>query len=117
MELSRATMANWVIRCAQSWLKPLYKHMKRQLLEQSVIHADENEQTAESRERDSAVTLFGPGDYCALTPKKGGQEIGLPFFLYGYSTKYYLLDIIGNIIVEVLPGHEYTVCTAGFVFV
>ena len=26
-----------------------------------------NEQTAESRERDSAVTLFGPGDYCALT--------------------------------------------------
>lgn len=34
-----------------------------------------------------------------------------------YSTKYYLLDIIGNIIVEVLPGHEYTVCTAGFVFV
>jgi len=34
-------MANWVIRCAQSWLKPLYKHMKRQLLEQSVIHADE----------------------------------------------------------------------------
>ena len=41
VELSRATMANWVIRCAQSWLKPLYKHMKRQLLEQSVIHADE----------------------------------------------------------------------------
>lgn len=66
---------------------------------------------------DSAVILFGPGDYCALIPKKGGQEIGLPFFLYGYSTKHYLLDIIGNIIVEVLPGHEYTVCTAGFVFV
>ena len=66
---------------------------------------------------DTAVTLFGPGDDCALAPKKGGQEIGLPFFLYGYSTKYYLLDIIGNIIAEVLPGHEYTVCTAGFVFV
>ena len=33
VELSRATMANRVIRCAQSWLKPLYKHMKRQLLE------------------------------------------------------------------------------------
>lgn len=26
-----------------------------------------NEQTAESRSRDSAVTLFEPGDYCALT--------------------------------------------------
>ena len=40
-EKSRATLANWVIQCAQSWLKPLYKHMKQQLLTQSVIHADE----------------------------------------------------------------------------
>lgn len=28
VELSRATMANWVIQCTQTWLKPLYKHMK-----------------------------------------------------------------------------------------
>ena len=41
VELSRATMSNWVIQCAQTWLKPLYKHMKQHLLEQSVIHADE----------------------------------------------------------------------------
>lgn len=39
--LSRATMANWVIQCTQSWLKPLYKHMKQELLTHSVIHADE----------------------------------------------------------------------------
>ena len=41
VELSRATMSNWVIQCAQTWLKPLYKHLKQRLLEQSVIHADE----------------------------------------------------------------------------
>ena len=41
VQLSRATMANWVIQCTQAWLKPLYKHMKQQLLAQSVIHADE----------------------------------------------------------------------------
>ena len=41
VELSRATMSNWVIQCAQTWLKPLYKHMKQHLLEQTVIHADE----------------------------------------------------------------------------
>ena len=41
ISLSRATMANWVIQCSQTWLKPLYKHMKQRLLEQSVIHADE----------------------------------------------------------------------------
>lgn len=39
--LSRATMANWVIQCTQSWLKPLYRHMKQELLTHSVIHADE----------------------------------------------------------------------------
>ena len=37
----QSTLANWVIQCTQSWLKPLYRHMKQQLLEQSVIHADE----------------------------------------------------------------------------
>ena len=42
VELSRATMANWVIQCSQTWLKPLYKHMKQRLLEQGVIHADES---------------------------------------------------------------------------
>ena len=42
VELSRATMANWVIQCSQTWLTPLYKHMKQRLLEQNVIHADES---------------------------------------------------------------------------
>ena len=41
ISLSRATMANWVIQCSQTWLKPLYKHMKQELLSHSVIHADE----------------------------------------------------------------------------
>lgn len=41
ISLSRATMANWVIRYSDTWLKPLYKHMKQELLTHSVIHADE----------------------------------------------------------------------------
>lgn len=41
VELSRATLANWVIQCTQTWLKPLYRHMKQALLEDAVIHADE----------------------------------------------------------------------------
>ena len=41
ISLSRATMANWVIQCSEVWLKPLYKHMKQELLTHSVIHADE----------------------------------------------------------------------------
>ena len=41
MELKRATLGNWVIQCTQTWLKPLYRHVKQQLLTQSVIHVDE----------------------------------------------------------------------------
>lgn len=41
LELSRATMANWVIQVSQSWLKPVYQQLKKHLLEGHVIHADE----------------------------------------------------------------------------
>lgn len=41
LEISRATMANWVIQTAQTWLKPLYRSLKKHLLQCDVIHADE----------------------------------------------------------------------------
>ena len=41
IQLSRATLANWVIQTSQTWLKPLYRRMKKQLLNGRVIHADE----------------------------------------------------------------------------
>lgn len=41
IQLSRATLANWVIQTSQTWLKPLYRRMKKQLLSGRVIHADE----------------------------------------------------------------------------
>ncbi|MBU7008864.1 transposase [Peptococcaceae bacterium DYL19] len=39
--LSRATLANWIIRSANDWLMPLWETMKAYLLKQAVIHADE----------------------------------------------------------------------------
>jgi len=39
--LSRATLANWIIKSTQSWLVPLWEKMKEELLKQEVIHADE----------------------------------------------------------------------------
>jgi transposase len=41
IKLSRQTMANWMIRCSQDWLEPLYERMRESLLEQPVLHADE----------------------------------------------------------------------------
>lgn len=39
--LSRATLANWIIRAATDWLEPLWERMKSHLLKEVVIHADE----------------------------------------------------------------------------
>lgn len=41
VDISRQTMANWVIRCANDWLEPLYSAMKELLRSREVIHADE----------------------------------------------------------------------------
>lgn len=40
--LSRATLANWVIRPANEWLAPLWDRMRVKLLKEAVIHADES---------------------------------------------------------------------------
>lgn len=39
--LSRQTMANWMIRCSDDWLLPIYERMKALLLTHAVLHADE----------------------------------------------------------------------------
>jgi len=39
--LSRQTMSNWLIRCANDWLKPMYKRLKEDLLKREVLHGDE----------------------------------------------------------------------------
>ena len=41
IQLSRNTLANWVIQCSQGWLKPIYKRLKKHLLEEPLIGADE----------------------------------------------------------------------------
>ena len=41
VQLSRNTLANWVIQCSQGWLKPIYKRLKKHLLEEPLIGADE----------------------------------------------------------------------------
>lgn len=42
IDVSRQNMANWVIRCANDWLEPLYSLMKEILLSKEVLHADES---------------------------------------------------------------------------
>jgi len=39
--LSRQTMSNWVVKCAEDWLEPIYDALHQMLCEQKVLHADE----------------------------------------------------------------------------
>ena len=41
IELSRQTMANWLIKASELWLEPIYNAMKAQLVSRDVLHADE----------------------------------------------------------------------------
>lgn len=41
VDLSRTTMANWVIRCNEEYFAPLVEHMRQQLLKNEVLHCDE----------------------------------------------------------------------------
>lgn len=41
LELSRQTMANWLLDSADLWLKPIYECLHKNLLAQEVLHADE----------------------------------------------------------------------------
>lgn len=39
--LSRATMANWIIRCSQDYLQPIIAHLREKLLKREILHCDE----------------------------------------------------------------------------
>lgn len=80
IKLSRQTMSNWLIRCAEDWLAPVYGHLKTGLLEQRVLHADET----------SLQVLREPGkapqskSYMWLY--RTGRETPHPIVLYEYQS-------------------------------
>jgi len=41
INLSRQTLANWVIKASSSWLVPLYEAVHKELLTKEILHADE----------------------------------------------------------------------------
>jgi transposase len=40
-DISRQTMSNWVVKCSETYLEPIYDLLKERLLKESVLHADE----------------------------------------------------------------------------
>lgn len=78
VDLSRQTMANWMMLGADRWLDPLYQHMHAHLLKQDILHADET----------TFPVLHEPGK--AATAKSylwmyRTGHIGPPIILYEYQ--------------------------------
>jgi transposase len=66
--ISRQNMSNWVIHAAQSWLEPIYEHMKAELLKQNIAHADETtvqvlHEDGKKSESKSYMWLYRSGRY------------------------------------------------------
>ena len=41
VNVSRQTMANWVIQCSECYLEAVYERLKQYLLSEAMLHADE----------------------------------------------------------------------------
>jgi transposase len=41
ISLSRQTMSNWLIKCSEDWLEPLYEAMHKVLCAREILHSDE----------------------------------------------------------------------------
>ena len=61
IEISRKTMADWIIRCAELF-KPLYEQLHQHLLKQPVISADETTlKVVETEKANSYMWLYACG--------------------------------------------------------
>ena len=66
--LSRQTMSNWLIRASNDWLEPLYQQMRKELLKEEILHADETvvqvlKEPGRSPGRESFMWLYCTGRY------------------------------------------------------
>ena len=79
VELSRQTMANWVLNVADPWLKIIYDRLHEELLDRDILHADETtlqvlKEPGRSAETKSYMWLYRTG------------RDGPPIVLYEYQT-------------------------------
>ena len=107
IKLSRATLANWVIRCAQDWLAPITEALHKELLKREVLHADETtlqvlNEPGKKATTDSYMWLY-----------RTGNDGKAPIILYDYQSsrsgenpKNYLAGFEGYLHTDGYNGYE-----------
>lgn len=77
--ITRATMANWVIRNSEAFFRPMYEYFHRKILERDFLMADETPLQVLHEEGRRAQTK----SYMWLF--RSGEDGGIPIILYKYS--------------------------------
>ena len=70
IQLSRQTMSNWILRAADDWLTPIYEEMKKRLVKEQILHADETtlqvlKEPGKSAQSKSYMWLYRTGKYAS----------------------------------------------------
>jgi len=77
--LTRATMANWVIRCSEDYFTPVIDHLRKELLKRDIVHCDETpvqvlKENGKKPQTKSYMWLY-----------RTGNDAKAPIILYDYQ--------------------------------
>lgn len=105
--LSRSTMANWVVRSSNEWLKPIYNLMKNNLSKCEIIHADEtriqcNKEEGKKASSQSFMWLYRSGE---------SEDKNIVIFEYtrtraGKHAQQFLGPFDGFLVTDAYAGYE-----------
>lgn len=107
LELSRATMANWIIIAAQEWLMPLKNRMHEIMVKDNYIHADETTIQVLNEDGKKNTTKSYMWVYSTIRE----SETPIRIFEYkptraGYNPELFLKGFSGKVITDGYSGYN-----------
>lgn len=105
--LPRSDMANWIIRCCQEWLEPVYWQIHEKLMGCSVLHMDETRIQCNKEEGKKA----GSESFIWVIRSAACEEIQAAFFYYsrthsGDIARDLLEKFFGYLVTDAYGGYE-----------
>ena len=105
--LSRSNMANWVIRCSQDWLEPVYWRIHEKLLGCEMLHMDETRIQCNKEEG----KLASSESFMWVMRSAASEDVQAAFFYYsrsrsGENAKKLLEGYTGCLITDAYAGYE-----------
>lgn len=113
--LTRADMANWVIRCSEEWLSPIYHKIHEQLLSSELLHMDETRIQCNKEENRKASSH----SFMWVMRSASSEAVQAAYFHYSTSrgtevARSLLGDYKGYLITDAYAGYnkagDYTRC-------